>query len=132
MKTAASTRSSADSTRPTRDPSRTGPGSRPTFGISRFIEFARNLDLLGAVNVLTLVLVVIFQLDHWLFHIVAGICFLIFALYPPSLRRPQFWFALGLAGTIAIILTWENVDNHKYLLVYWTWVLFVVHLFREP
>ena len=111
---------------------KTAPSARSPGGIGRFLEFTRGLDLVGTVNVLTLVLVVIFQLDHWLFHIVAGICFLVFVLYPAALRRPFFWFALAVAGTISIILTWESVDNHKYLLVYWTWVLFVVHFFREP
>src|SRR5581483_5425175 len=83
-------------------------------------------------SLLTLVLAVIFGFDHWLFHVVSRSCFLIFVLRPASLRRPLFWFAIALAGTITIILTWEEVDNHKYLLVYWTWVLFVVHLFPEP
>lgn len=95
------------------------------------VEFARNLDLLQTVSLLTLVLTIIFGFDHWLFRIVSGICFLIFVLHPRSLRRPQFWLALALAGTITTILTWERVDNHKYLLDYWFWVLFVVHLFAE-
>ena len=91
-----------------------------------------HLDLIQTISVLTLVSAIIFQFDHWLFRIVSGICFLIFALRPSALRRPQFWFALALAGTITIILAWEQVDNHKYLLVYWTWVLFIVHLLTQP
>jgi len=100
--------------------------------IRAVVEFARNLDLIQTVSLLTLVLTVIFSFDHWLFHIISRTCFLIFILRPSSLRRPQFWFALALAGTITIILAWEQVDNHKYLLVYWTWVLFVLHLFSQP
>jgi hypothetical protein len=57
---------------------------------------------------------------------------LIFVLQPSSLRRPQFWFALALAGTVTTVVIWERADNHKYLLDYWLWVLFVVHLFADP
>jgi hypothetical protein len=77
-------------------------------------------------------LTIIFGFDHWLFQIVSRICFLTFILRPSSLRRPLFWFAIALAGTVTIVLTWEQVDNHKYLLVYWTWVLFVAQLFAQP
>src|SRR5437763_127546 len=124
MTNASSTRSAAITGRSSRAGSVTG--------IRAVVEFARNLDLIQTVSLLTLVLTVIFSFDHWLFHIISRTCFLIFILRPSSLRRPQFWFALALAGTITIILAWEQVDNHKYLLVYWTWVLFVLHLFSQP
>ena len=130
MKIASSRRSSAISPRQSR--AATGAELRGgSFGTGRIAEFARSLDLVQTVNLLTLVLCLIFGFDHWLFLVVSRICFLIFILRPLSLRQPLFWFALALAGTITIILTWEQVDNHKYLLVYWTWVLFVVHLFRD-
>ena len=132
MKAASSTRSPAIGARQSRGTSTTGRSVASSTGIGRLIEFTRNLDLIQTISVLTLVSAIIFGFDHWLFRIVSGICFLIFALRPSSLRRPQFWLALALAGTITIILTWEQVDNHKYLLVYWTWVLFIVHLFNQP
>ncbi len=96
------------------------------------VDFTRNLDLVEIVSLLTLVLAIVFAFDHWLFGVVSRICFLVFILRPSSIRRPAFWLALALAGTLTIILIWERVDNHKYLLVYWTWVLFFVHLFRDP
>ena len=96
------------------------------------VEFARNLDLVQTVSLLTLVLTLIFGFDHWVFRIVSRVCLLTFVLYPRSLRRPQLWLALALAGTTTTILIWERVDNHKYLLDYWLGVLFVVHLFPQP
>ena len=107
---------------------RSGPDS--LFGT--LAELIRNLDLLQTVGLLTLVLTVIFGFDHWVFRIVSRVCLLTFVLYPRSLRRPQFWLALALAGATTTILTWERVDNHKYLLDYWLGVLFVVHLFPQP
>lgn len=118
MRSAASTRAPAAS------------GGQSKF--SALAEFARNQDLLQTVSLLALVLTIIFGFDYWLFRIVSRICLLVFVLYPRSLRRPQFWFSLALAGTISIIVEWEGIDNHKYLLAYWLWVLFVVNLFAQP
>jgi hypothetical protein len=95
-------------------------------------EFVGNLDFLETIRLLTLVLAVVFGVAHWLFEIVAQIGFLLFALRPRLLRRPEFWLALAVAGTFGIILHWEVTDNHKYLLVYWLWVLFFAHLFISP
>jgi hypothetical protein len=102
------------------------------FGFGPLVEFAHNLDFVQTIGLLTLFLAIIFPFDVWIYGVVLRICFLVFVLRPASLSRPLFWFAIALAGTITIILTWERVDNHKYLLVYWTWVMFVVHLFHDP
>jgi hypothetical protein len=92
-------------------------------------EFVRKLDFLETIRLLTLFLAVVFGVAHWLFEIVARLSFLVFVLRPRLLRRPEFWLALAVAGTFGVILRWEVTDNHKYLLVYWLWVLFVAHLF---
>src|SRR5262249_13531086 len=39
---------------------------------------------------------------------------------------------LAFSGTVAVVLDWYGMDNHKYLLVYWLWIVFVCHLFAEP
>jgi hypothetical protein len=104
-------------------------------GLSQFhalIKFVHDLDLLEAVSLLTLVLSVIFGFEYWLFVTVARICLLVFVLHPRSIRRPEFWLTLSLAGTIVLILDWEGADNHKYLLAYWLWVVFIAHLFAQP
>lgn len=97
-----------------------------------FVEFVQRLDLVQTINVLTLVLSVIFGFEHWLFQTVARICLLVFVLQPRVLGKPAFWLVLSIAGTIATIVDWERIDNHKYLLDYWLWVLFIAHLFAEP
>ncbi|MEY2602027.1 MAG: hypothetical protein QOJ36_1346 [Verrucomicrobiota bacterium] len=96
------------------------------------VEFVQRLDLLQTIGVLTLVLSVIFGFEHWLFQTVARICLLVFVLQPRSICRPGFWLVLSVAGTIATIVDWERTDNHKYLLDYWLWVLFIAHLFAQP
>ncbi len=99
--------------------------------LEALFEFARNLDLVQTVSLLTLVLTVILGFDYWVFRAVAQICLLTFVLHPPSIRSPLLWLALALAGTITTIVGWERIDNHKYLLDYWLWVLFIVHLFSQ-
>ena len=108
--------------------------ARPFAGslkVEALFEFARNLDLVQTVSLLTLVLTVILGFDYWLFRAVAQICLLTFVLHPPSIRSPLLWLALALAGTITTIVGWERIDNHKYLLDYWLWVLFIVRLFSQ-
>ena len=102
--------------------------SAPSTGESTLVGFTRDLELIQTVSLLTLLLTIIFGFDDWLFRTVSWICLLLFVLYPRSLRWPLFWLGLALAGTVTTILTWERVDNHKYLLDYWLWILFVVHL----
>ena len=95
------------------------------------VEFARNLDLVQTVSLLTLILTVILGFDYWLFRAVAQICLLTFVPHPPSIRSPFLWLVLAIAGTITTIVGWERIDNHKYLLDYWLGVLFIVHLFPQ-
>jgi len=132
MRSAAFARASANGGGQSRSLSASG---RPVADSSKFgalIEFVRNLDLIQTVGLLTLVLTIIFGFDYWLFRIVSRVCLLLFVLQPRVLRRPQLWFSLALAGTISLIVEWEKIDNHKYLLDYWMWILFIVHLFAQP
>lgn len=100
--------------------------------IQALLEFVKRADLIEIVSVLSLFLAVIFTFDHWLFEIAARFCFFLFLLYPKSIRSPFFWLALALSATVVILQDWYAVDNHKYLLLYWLWILFVCHVFAEP
>lgn len=99
--------------------------------LNAFQRFVGNIDLIHAVSVLSLFLAVIFGFDHWLFQSAAWICLLVFMLHPPAVGKAAVWLALAVAGTVAIVADWQAADNHKYLLVYWLWVLFICHLFRD-
>src|SRR6185503_5953316 len=48
---------------------------------------------------------------------------------PKIIRKPVFWLILCLSGTVVIVLDWQAADNHKYLLLYWLWVLFLCYIF---
>lgn len=106
-----------------------------SFAFSRaeaLVAFVKQLDLVETVSVLTLFLAVVFAFPHWLTQIVVRICLFLFLLSPKIIRSPLFWLALSLSSTAVIIQDWHASDNHKYLLLYWLWVVFLCHFFREP
>ncbi|MEY2532069.1 MAG: hypothetical protein QOI96_2154 [Verrucomicrobiota bacterium] len=112
-----------------------GSGKIKSLILPRFqalIEFVKGFELVQVVSLLTLFLAVIFGFEDWLFETTARICLLLFLLRPNAIRNPVFWLALSLSGTVVIIMDWQAADNHKYLLLYWLWVLFFCHLFTEP
>ena len=105
------------------------------FTLSRvqmLLEFLKRADLVELVSALSLVLAVIFPFPHWLYEIASRICLVLFVLNWKTIRKPAFWLALSVSATFVIFRDWHAADNHKYLLVYWLWILFFCHLFREP
>ena len=95
------------------------------------VGFVKQRELVDLVSVLSLFLAVIFGFQHWLFDTAVRICLLLFLLYPKTIRNWVFWLALSLSGTVVLIQDWHAADNHKYLLLYWLWVLFFCHLFAD-
>ena len=96
------------------------------------LDFIKRADLIDLVSALSLVLAVVFPFPHWLYEIATRTCLVLFALNWKIIRKPSFWLALSISATFVIFRDWHAADNHKYLLMYWLWVLFFCHLFREP
>ena len=88
----------------------------------------RDLDLLQSASALTLFLVVIFGFDHWLAKIGTDALFVAALVFPKAIRNQLFWLALAGISTIVLLADWYSADNHKYLLVYWLWAMWVAHL----
>ena len=110
-------------------------GRMKSFARSRtqtLVEFLKQFELVDVVSVLSLFLAAVFGFQHWLFEIAARICLFVFLLRPKAIRSPLFWLPLSLSAAVVIVLDWHAADNHKYLLLYWLWVLFFCHIFREP
>ena len=96
------------------------------------LEFVKRTELVELVSVLSLFLVVIFGFLHWLFEVATYLCLLLFLLRPKTIRNPLFWLALALSATVVIVHDWHEADNHKYLLLYWLWILFFCHFLAKP
>lgn len=102
------------------------------FTLEALIKSTQQLELVQFVSLLTLFLAVIFPFDHWLFIITARVCLFLFLIFPTIIRKPPFWAALALSATVVTILEWATSDNHKYLLLYWLWVVLFCHIAVDP
>lgn len=91
-------------------------------------SYLRDLNLLGLASALTLFLVIVFGFEHWITKIVANALFVAALVFPALLRHHLFWLILALSSSIALAADWYVSDNHKYLLVYWLWVMWISHL----
>lgn len=95
-------------------------------------SYVRDLELVSLTSALTLFLVIIFGFDHWIPKIVTNLLFISVLIFPAVIRNHIFWLLLALASSIALIADWYIADNHKYLLVYWLWVVWIAHLQATP
>ena len=102
------------------------------FTLEALIKSIHQLELVQLVSLLTLFLAVIFPFDHWLFTMTARVCLFLFLVFPIIIRKPAFWAALALSATVVTILEWATTDNHKYLLLYWLWVVLFCHAAVDP
>jgi hypothetical protein len=91
-------------------------------------SYLRDLNLLGLASALTLFLVIVFGFEHWITKIIANALFVAALVFPALLRHHLFWLILALSSSIALAADWYVSDNHKYLLVYWLWVMWISHL----
>src|SRR5256885_11386477 len=102
------------------------------FTLEALIKSIQQLELVQLVSLLTLFLTVISPFDHWFFTMTANVCLLLFLVFPTIIRKPSFWVALALSATVVTILGWAITDNHKYLLLYWLWVVLFCHAAVDP
>src|SRR5690606_36454416 len=65
------------------------------------------------------------------FKITVQVALLIVLFQPALLRNPWLWSILAASATYALVRDWSVADNHKYLLVYWLWVMAFVFGFPD-
>lgn len=90
---------------------------------ARLDSWLEGIDLLTAVASVTFLLTIFFGFDDFPFRFASQIAFAAVLLRPAFLLRGEFWLALSLVATAVLICSWSEADNHKYLFVYWHWVL---------
>jgi len=91
-------------------------------------EYAKNVDVVTLTSALTLALVVLFGFEHWLPKILANFALVSVLLFPSIIYKNYFWLILALSSTFALTQQWFTADNHKYLFVYWLYVMWICHL----
>lgn len=87
--------------------------------------------LLEVVLAATMVLVLSYGFQEPIFKIASQVTIFAFIIRPALIRNPLVWFILAAIATIALILNWTTADNHKYLFVYWLWVVFLAVAVRD-
>lgn len=92
-------------------------------------DYVRTVDLVALTSALTLALVVFFGFhEHWLTRIVTNFALVAVLLFPGVIYRHVFWLILAVTSTYALTQDWYTADNHKYLFVYWLYVMWVCQL----
>ena len=86
-------------------------------------------DLVAA---MTLVLLIVFTGSIWYMQV--GVLGLAVAavLHRPLVRYAGFWLAITVVLAVGHASFWYAIDNHKYLITYWTLVLALARLTDDP
>lgn len=85
---------------------------------------------LTVVTSLTLATLVFHGFHHAYFVIPFQLLAVAFLVVPSLQRNGTFWFLVACFSGAAVWLNWAYADNHKYLLFFWTVVLFLA--FEQP
>lgn len=99
--------------------------------MGRGFNYLRHVDLLDLVPGVTLVLLVFWGFTDALATIAIQISLLCVIMRPSLLRSPVVWFPLAIVNTIVLIDVWVSADNHKYLTVYWIYVVAIAVSLRD-
>ncbi len=87
--------------------------------------------LLEVVLAVTMVLILSFGFQEPIFKIASQVTIFTFLIRPALIRNPLIWFGLAAIATTSLISSWTTADNHKYLFVYWLWVVFLAVAVRD-
>jgi hypothetical protein len=99
--------------------------------LETFFREIEGLDLIRVVTFATLYLVIRFGYSDWYVKFATDVALLVFLFSHSVVLAWQFWAILASISTAALILNWETADNHKYLFVYWMWVMTLAHAARD-
>lgn len=92
-------------------------------GFRSAFDQLRRRDTLSNVCALTLCLCTFFGFKDAIFAIIAQVALIAVLCNREFLTRWELWLAIALSATGVLIYDWSVSDNHKYLLVYWLWVV---------
>jgi hypothetical protein len=90
-----------------------------------FTDWMKARSTMTVAAALTLALCTFFGFTEALFVIASQLALIAVLVRPDFLVRLELWLVLAIAGTLVLISDWSVFDNHKYLLVYWLWVMTV-------
>ena len=89
----------------------------------QFLQDIERPDLIHVVSFASLFLAIHFGYTDWYVKFTTEVALLVFLFSRSVVFTWQFWAVLATISTAALSLNWDTADNHKYLFVYWMWVM---------
>ncbi|MEM7050136.1 MAG: hypothetical protein AAF604_10765 [Acidobacteriota bacterium] len=90
----------------------------------------RNIDPLDLAPRLTLILLILYAGNYWYLTVPLRVLCIGALLYRPIYRSGVFWFLATCFLVASNYQNWYVIDNHKYLMTYWTLVLTIIFFHR--
>ncbi|MCK0154355.1 hypothetical protein MWU49_11625 [Alcanivorax sp. S6407] len=82
-------------------------------------------QFLAVVSALSLGILIFHGFQHVYFAIPFQLLVMAWLVVPSLRQAGPYWFIVFLFSAASLWLTWTNADNHKYLLCYWVFALFL-------
>ena len=82
-------------------------------------------------TILTVLLVAFHGFKAWYFRLPAQCLVVLGLIFRTILLNPVFWLLLSALAAGRILYHWQDVDNHKFILLYWLCVLTLAHALAD-
>ena len=105
--------------------------SMPTPWFDKLAAGALRAPLIDAAAALSLFLVAVWGFDKPLARFAGQVVLLVVLLRPELLKNGLLWAMLASVSSVALVQDWSSADNHKYLLVYWLWIMTMATSVRD-
>lgn len=99
--------------------------------IGLFLRDIERPDLIQVVSLVSFYLAIRFGFSDWYVKFTTELALLVFLFSRSVAFTWQFWAVLATISTAALSLNWDLTDNHKYLFVYWMWVMTLAHAAQD-
>jgi hypothetical protein len=90
------------------------------------------MNVVDLVTRITLLLLILRSGYFWYLHIPMVLLCTVGLVYRTLYRNPRFWLVVCLVLTWGNLVNWYQIDNHKYLMMYWCIALYLGLQARDP
>jgi hypothetical protein len=90
------------------------------------------MDSFNLATRLTLMLLVLYSGDYWYLRAPMAVVCTCGILFSSLHRSASYWMLIGLVMVWGNFLNWYTIDNHKYLMTYWTLAVYFCLMLPRP
>ena len=106
--------------------------SRPRTALYDLYCELRDMSALDLGARLTLVLLILYSGEYWYLKAPMAIVCTCGVVFRQLFRTSTFWLLIALVLVWGNLLNWYTIDNHKYLMTYWTLALYCCLRLPKP